>query len=50
MRNKHKGICYFCGKVVEVKEGHFERYKGSWRTIHANCVFRQRDLKEVKEE
>lgn len=45
MRNKYKGTCYYCGKIVEIGEGHFERYKGGWRTIHANCVFKQRDEK-----
>jgi ribosomal protein L24E len=46
MRNKYKGTCYYCGKTVEVGDGHFERYKGGWRTIHANCVFKQREQKE----
>ena len=45
MRNKYKGTCYYCGKIVEIGEGHFERYKSGWRTIHANCVFKQRDEK-----
>ena len=26
MRNKYKGICYYCGKTVEVGDGHFERH------------------------
>jgi hypothetical protein len=46
MRNKYKGICYHCGKTVEVGKGHFERHKGKWLTIHAECVFIQRELKE----
>lgn len=48
MRNRYKGICYYCGKVVEPKQGHFERdYKSrTWRTIHADCVFKQRREKE----
>ncbi len=36
MRNKYKGICYKCGKVVEAGKRHFERYKGGWRVQHAN--------------
>lgn len=43
MRNKYKGICYYCGKTVEVGDGHFERHEGGWRTIHANYVFKQRE-------
>ena len=46
MRNKYKGYCYYCGKSVEVGEGHFERYQGGWRTIHADCVFKQREQKQ----
>jgi len=43
MRNKYKGICYYCGKTVEVGDGHFERHdEGGWKTIRANCVFKQR--------
>lgn len=47
MRNKYKGICYYCGETVEVGEGHFERDRAtrSWKTIHADCVFKQRNDK-----
>jgi len=45
MRNKYKGICYKCNKVVEVGKGHFERKNGKWLTIHANCVLQQRKEK-----
>lgn len=45
MRNKYKGICYYCGNEVKPKEGHFERHNGEWRTIHADCVFKQRQEK-----
>ena len=40
MRNKFKGQCYRCGKVVEKTEGHFERYKGHWRVQHAQCAIK----------
>lgn len=46
MRNKYPGTCYFCGKLVEKGQGHFERHKGGWRTIHALCVTRQRAEKQ----
>lgn len=46
MRNKYEGICYYCNKTVAVGEGHFERYNGRWRTIHVNCVFKQRAEKK----
>lgn len=45
MRNKYEGKCYFCGDTVKVGAGHFERSNGSWRTIHAHCVFVQRKRK-----
>ena len=45
MRNKYKGICYYCGKEVLPNAGHFERHEGGWRTIHAECVFEQRKEK-----
>ena len=34
MRNKYPGVCYKCGKRVEVGEGHFERHQGKWRVQH----------------
>jgi hypothetical protein len=50
MGNKFPGTCYFCGKLVEPKQGHFERDHGKWKTIHAQCVFEQRKLKERQEQ
>ena len=49
MRNKYKGVCYYCKKDVFPNKGHFERYNGRWRVIHADCVFSQRKEKEKKE-
>ena len=46
MRNKYKGVCYKCQKEVLPGKGHFERYKGGWRTIHVECVFKQRKEKD----
>lgn len=46
MKNKYPGICYYCGEMVEVGDGHFERHKGGWRTIHSRCVYIQRVEKE----
>jgi hypothetical protein len=46
MRNKYAGTCYYCSRTVEPGKGHFERHRGSWLTIHANCVFEQRKEKE----
>lgn len=52
MRNNYAGPCYYCGCRVEKQQGHFERSpKGvgaqkKWRTIHAECVFKQRAEKE----
>jgi hypothetical protein len=48
MRNRYSGTCYYCGLFVDKQAGHFERYKNSWRLIHAECVFKQRDEKELK--
>ena len=49
MRNKFSGLCYFCGNLVQAGEGHFERAEfKKWLTIHAECVFRVRKLKEDK--
>lgn len=45
MRNQYPGVCYRCGSMVAPKEGHFERHGGRWRTIHAGCVFMQRQEK-----
>lgn len=42
MRNRFPGICYRCGKRVEVKEGHFERHLGGWRVQHTDCAIKYR--------
>lgn len=42
MRNKYPGICYRCKLWVPKGAGHFERWNGSWRIIHAECVIEQR--------
>lgn len=48
MRNKYPGICYRCGKRVEVGEGHFERVPGrGWRVQHADCAIKYRGTKTV---
>jgi hypothetical protein len=46
LRNRYPGQCYYCKTKVEKGAGHFERYKGGWRTIHAECVLKQRIEKE----
>lgn len=46
MRNKYPGVCYYCKTAVIKGAGHFERYQGKWRTIHAECVFKQRKEKQ----
>lgn len=48
MRNQYAGPCYYCGGMVKPKGGHFERHAGRWRTIHAHCVFVQRQEKARK--
>ena len=48
MRNRYSGSCYYCKNFVAVGAGHFERYAGKWRTIHADCVFKQRKDKLEK--
>lgn len=46
MRNKYEGFCYRCGKKVGIREGHFERFQGRWRTQHATCAIEHRKLRE----
>ena len=38
MRNRFAGTCYRCGLTVAAGEGHFERFRGAWRTQHATCA------------
>ncbi len=49
MRNKYDGYCYRCGKKVGVREGHFERFRGTWRLQHADCAIKHRELKQAKQ-
>lgn len=46
MRNKYAGKCYYCAKICLKGEGHFERFPGGWRIIHADCVLQQRKEKQ----
>lgn len=43
MRNKFPGICYRCNLYVAAGEGHFERFRGSWRVQHAQCAIANRE-------
>lgn len=49
MRNRYPGICYRCGKRVEVGDGHFERHKGGWRTQHASCCIAAKEARRTEE-
>lgn len=49
MRNKYKGICYKCNKLVKPGEGYFERYKGRWRTQHVLCVGKVENYNKINE-
>lgn len=42
MRNRYPGTCYRCGDHVAAGDGHFERFRGAWRTQHATCAIEMR--------
>ena len=42
MRNRYPGICYRCQQPVAVGAGHFELFRGGWRTQHAECAIQFR--------
>jgi hypothetical protein len=44
MRNQYAGTCYRCGEFVAPGAGHFERFKGRWRTQHADCAIKYRGM------
>ena len=50
MRNRFSGYCYFCTKHVPVGAGHFEKRQDAkgFRVIHADCIFKQREIKLEK--
>lgn len=50
MRNKYPGICYRCGKPVAAGDGHFERFRGGWRTQHADCAIQHRGESDPERE
>jgi len=49
MRNRYPGTCYRCGEHVKAGDGHFERYKGGWRTQHASCAISARQKKALEQ-
>lgn len=44
-RNKYGGVCYYCHTYCARGDGHYERYAGRYRLIHAECVTKQRKEK-----
>jgi hypothetical protein len=48
VRNRFPGTCYRCDKLVPAGDGHFERYRGGWRTQHADCAIRARAAKATE--
>jgi hypothetical protein len=48
MRNKFPQACYRCGDIVRAGHGHFERHNGGWRTQHATCAIKYRDVTTLK--
>ncbi len=50
MRNKYAGNCYRCGEQVAPGEGHFERFRGGWRTQHAQCAILNRGTPDPERE
>jgi hypothetical protein len=50
MRNRYPGTCYRCGEHVAVGDGHFERFRGGWRTQHATCAIEMRGTPDLARE
>jgi hypothetical protein len=50
MRNRYAGVCYRCRERVEIGEGHFERFRGGWRTQHATCAIERRGTPDQQRE
>ena len=42
MRNRFGGKCYRCGEWVAPGDGHFERFRASFRVQHALCAIEHR--------
>lgn len=54
MKNQFADGCYWCGEMVEVGTGFFERVRGQrapgepkWRTLHPWCCHEQRRVKQA---
>lgn len=50
MRNRYPGTCYRCGTTCAPGEGHFERFRGAWRTQHAKCAIEHRGTPDPERE
>ncbi len=48
MRNRYPGTCYRCGGHVAAGDGHFERFRGGWRTQHATCAILHRGTQDLE--
>jgi hypothetical protein len=42
MRNQFSGTCYRCGQWCAAGDGHFERFRRSFRVQHATCSIEHR--------
>ncbi len=47
MRNNFGGTCYRCGQWCAPREGHFERFRGTWRVQHAACAVEHRGVPDT---
>lgn len=50
MRNRFGGTCYRCGEWCAPGDGHFERFRGGWRTQHAACAIKLRGTPDPERE
>lgn len=50
MRNRYGGTCYRCQKWCAPGDGHFERFRGGWRTQHASCAIEFRGVPDPEQQ
>jgi hypothetical protein len=50
VRNRFGGTCYRCGKWCAPRDGHFERFRRTWRVQHASCAIKLRGTPDPERE
>ena len=48
IHNSYDGVCSFCGKTVDSKQGLLEMLEGKWSVIHPDCAIKRNKKRKAR--